>query len=107
MPGWIVRSVFPILTRLKGLRGTALDLFGYTDERRQERAAIIQYEQDLEALCQALSLDQRPLAIKIANVPQMIRGFGHVKSQSLEKATAERVALWQEWNQTPGSRTGA
>jgi indolepyruvate ferredoxin oxidoreductase len=107
MPAWIVRRAFPLLARLKGLRGTWLDLFGYTDERRQERAAIAQYVQDLDGLLQGLTIKQRSLAVEIASLPQMIRGFGHVKAQSVQKATAARATLWQAWHQTPGSRTRA
>lgn len=94
---WMLKAAFPLLARFKGLRGTALDPFGKTAERRMERRLIADYEADLDRLLAELTPERTDLAVKIAAVPQMIRGFGHVKEASLPPAEAERARLWAEW----------
>jgi indolepyruvate ferredoxin oxidoreductase len=88
--GW-VRSAFALLTRFKGLRGTALDVFGYTEERRTERALIVQYMDTLEELMAGLNANSLPAAIGVAAVAEQIKGFGHVKARHLQAAQQ----LWQ------------
>jgi indolepyruvate ferredoxin oxidoreductase len=100
--GWMLTAAFPLLTRLKGLRGTSLDLFGYTEERRMERALIGQYEASLDRLMLDLTPARLPLAVRIANVPQAIRGFGHVKDASVKTAKAEELKLWERWQAEAG-----
>jgi indolepyruvate ferredoxin oxidoreductase len=99
--GWMIRYGFPVLARLKGLRGTALDLFGASEERRMERALISQYEQDLEHLAGELTPARLPLAVEIASAPSEIRGFGHVKAASAEAAKPVRAKLWAQWDTRP------
>jgi indolepyruvate ferredoxin oxidoreductase len=96
-PGWMLDAVFPVLARLKGLRGSALDVFGMTGERRTERALITEYEAQVDRLAAGLTADRLPLAVKIAAFPQAIRGFGHVKEASLGPAKAEAKRLWKDW----------
>ncbi|GAA0784014.1 indolepyruvate ferredoxin oxidoreductase family protein [Marinobacterium sediminicola] len=84
-----------LLSRLKGLRGTKLDLFGYSEERKQERALIIEYRKRIEKLIVNLSTDNLQTAIAIAAVPQQIKGFGHVKERNLAQAK-ERWAMLEE-----------
>ena len=88
---------FPVLARLKGLRGTALDLFGYSDERRKERGLIADYEAEVARLISGLARERLPLAIQIAQVPQAIRGYGHIKEASVGPAKAEAARLWSQW----------
>jgi indolepyruvate ferredoxin oxidoreductase len=88
--GW-VRSAFALLTRFKSLRGTALDVFGYTEERRTERALIVQYMDTLEELMAGLNANSLPAAIGVAAVAEQIKGFGHVKARHLQAAQQ----LWQ------------
>ncbi len=85
---------FPMLARLKRLRGTPLDLFGYTSERRMERALIKDYERDMARLAQMERIDNLPDAIALARLPLSIKGFGPVKHANAEKAAKERGALW-------------
>lgn len=101
--------VFRLLARLKGLRGTRWDIFGYTDERRAERALIVEYEQDIAELLETLSHDRLPLALEIAALPQGIRGFGHVKAHAMQQAAKQRQALLARWrnNATFGAAQGA
>jgi len=86
-------SVFKLLKSLKGLRGTPLDLFGYTEERRTERALIREYEQAVEQLLQGLSPQNHALAVEIASLPEEIRGYGHIKMKSVAAARKKRGEL--------------
>ena len=94
---WMLDAVFPALARLKGLRGGPLDLFGRTDERKMERALIADFEGQLDRIVEGLDADRHALAVKIAQVPQAIRGFGHVKDASVGPAKAEAKRLWAAW----------
>ena len=97
--GWMLDYGFPVLAKLKALRGTALDLFGYSEERQMERGLIATYEADLDRIARELTPERLALAVEIAQVPQDIRGFGHIKQASVEPAMARREALWARWDQ--------
>ena len=92
-----VRSAFGWLTRLKGLRGGALDLFGRSEERRMERALITEYQACIEELLRGLTRDRLALAAEIARIPEDIRGFGHVKERHLKAARIKWDALMTRW----------
>ena len=85
--------LFRALAALKGLRGSMFDIFGYTQERRQERKLIGDYEALLEELMTALSPGKHATAVALAAIPEKIRGFGHVKLRHLKAAKAEEAAL--------------
>ncbi|MDP6350714.1 MAG: indolepyruvate ferredoxin oxidoreductase family protein [Alphaproteobacteria bacterium] len=88
--------VFPLLrllARLRRLRGTAFDLFGYTEERRAERRLIADYETTIAELAATLDQDNHALACRIAAVPDRIKGFGAVKRAKLDAAEAENRRL--------------
>ena len=89
---WMMR-VFGVLARLKGLRGTALDPFGYTRERRAERRLIERYEQVVSSLLDTLDHANHAVAVEIASLPERIRGFGHVKARSIEEAERREAEL--------------
>ncbi|MEM9319543.1 MAG: indolepyruvate ferredoxin oxidoreductase family protein [Pseudomonadota bacterium] len=89
---WIARAWGP-LARLKILRGTPLDPFGYSHERRAERALIRQYEADLDEILEKLTARTRDASVALARLPQEIRGFGPVKEAAMEKAALERDGL--------------
>jgi indolepyruvate ferredoxin oxidoreductase len=95
--GWMIDLVFPVLTRMKGLRGGPLDIFGMTEERRMERGLIVSYEAQLDRILAGLTPERLPLAARIAAIPQQIRGFGHIKEASVTVARADEKALWAEW----------
>jgi len=88
---------FRLLAKLKGLRGTAFDPFGYTAERRQERALIRDYEGLVDELLGGLSPANHSLAVKLASIPDEIRGYGHVKDAHLEKARRKWDNLLVQW----------
>ena len=92
-----MRSAFGVLARLKGLRGGAFDLFGYSEERRTERALINEYRACIEELLRSLNAGNRPLAAEIARIPEDIRGYGHVKARHLAAARLKWQALLQRW----------
>ena len=85
------------------LRGSALDIFGHTDERKTERALIAEYRASIEELLPTLTAGNRSLAAEIARVPEDIRGYGHVKERHLKAARAKWQALMQTWRSVPVS----
>jgi indolepyruvate ferredoxin oxidoreductase len=87
---------FKVLARLRFLRGTALDVFGRTEERRMERQLIDDYERSLTALSVRLTAGNLPAALELANLPEHIRGFGHVKLANVEKAKQRWQAIERE-----------
>ncbi len=91
---------FQVLARLKGLRGGRFDVFGYSEERRMERALIERYIEMTEKLVAGLSQSRHATAIALAQTPQEIRGFGHVKRASLEAAAVREARLWEAWEKT-------
>jgi indolepyruvate ferredoxin oxidoreductase len=94
---WVF-TAFRLLAKLRGLRGGALDVFGYTEERRTERALIGDYEKTVAALLDRLDAGNVALAAEIASIPEHIRGYGHVKHAHLDKARARQAELLAEWN---------
>lgn len=100
---WIGKA-FAVLARFKGLRGTPLDLFGYTDERKMERRLIRHYEQQLLALLNQLSPANHAVAVQIAALPAQIRGFGHVKEANVEKVKVLEAQLLAEFHKPSASQ---
>ena len=97
---WMM-GMFRVLAKLKGLRGTALDIFGRTEERRMERALIAEYEQTVETLLAGLKRDNLALAVEIASLPETIRGYGHIKATSAAAARAKRDELLARYRSIP------
>ena len=89
---WMMKA-FGLLAHLKGLRGTAFDLFGYSHERKDERRRIEAYFKLIDEVLNGLSPDNLALAVEIAEVPQLIRGFGHVKAKNAAEADAREASL--------------
>jgi indolepyruvate ferredoxin oxidoreductase len=91
---WMLR-VFGVLARLRGLRGTPFDPFGYSADRRLERQLIRAYEARVEELLGKISAENHSLALAIASIPDGIRGFGHVKRAHVEAAREKEAELLQ------------
>jgi indolepyruvate ferredoxin oxidoreductase len=89
---WMMKA-FGLLAPLKRLRGTPLDIFGYTEERRTERRLIADYEKLLGEILAGLTPARLPLAVGLASIPGKIRGFGHVKARHLAAAKQEEADL--------------
>ena len=101
-------AVVQVLARAcKGLRGTAFDPFGYTEERRTERALIREYEQTIEQLLAGLTPQNQPLAVQIASLPEEIRGFGHIKTRNVAAARKKRDELLQRFSARGVERAAA
>ncbi len=92
---WML-TAFALLARLKFLRGTAFDPFGYAAERRTERRLVADYEATLTEALARLAPANHALAVGLAAIPDKIRGFGAVKMQHLQSAKAEEAALLEQ-----------
>ena len=89
--GPLTLLLFKTLKHFKFLRGTPIDIFGKTAERKSERNLIIDYKKYLHSILSDWSEEKEKLAIQIANVPEMIKGYGHVKEKNMHIAKTE----WQ------------
>ena len=103
---WMMKA-FRVLAALRGLRGTPLDVFGYSAERRAERALIADYEALCRELAAGLTPDNFATALALAALPEKIRGFGHVKARAMAAAEEERRRLMEAWRTPPGLRQAA
>jgi len=99
--GSYMLPIFNILAKLRGLRGTWLDPFGYTQERRTERRLIEAYFDSVGRLASDLSSGQHATAVEIARIPERIRGFGHVKDRNLAAAKRAEADLRQNLSVAP------
>jgi indolepyruvate ferredoxin oxidoreductase len=89
---WMM-TAFRMLAPLRVLRGTPLDVFGYTHERRTERRLVRDFEALVREILERLTPDNHATAVGLAGIPQKIRGFGHVKDRNLKAAKAEEAEL--------------
>ncbi len=89
---WMM-GVFKGLARLKFLRATPFDIFGFTQERQLERKLIADYENALNEIATRLTRDNHAIAVTLAALPEKVRGFGHVKLRAYEEAKAESLIL--------------
>lgn len=94
---WMLPA-FRQLAKLKGLRGTALDVFGYGKDRKLERKLIEDYKKEVLGLLDNLREDNLHFATAIARLPQDIRGFGPVKEASIVEANKKREDLTAQYN---------
>ncbi|MCC0005370.1 MAG: indolepyruvate ferredoxin oxidoreductase family protein [Methylobacteriaceae bacterium] len=99
---WMM-SAYRLLAALKFLRGGALDIFGKTAERKQERQLLADYEKLLDELEAGMNAGSHALAAQLAAIPEKIRGYGHVKESHIQKAKAEEAKLLAKFRtpQTP------
>ncbi|MEI6738542.1 MAG: DUF6537 domain-containing protein, partial [Pseudomonadota bacterium] len=88
---WMM-TIFGVLAKFKGLRGTAFDMFGYSAERRMERQLITDYEKLIVDLIANTTAANYDIAVDLASIPEYIRGFGHVKQTHFSEANKR----WQE-----------
>ncbi|WP_346432247.1 DUF6537 domain-containing protein [Breoghania sp. L-A4] len=94
---WIF-SAFALLAASRRLRGTVFDPFGYTAERKAERALLARYMDDLALILNQLEEGNYGLLVELARVPDMIRGFGPVKEASMVRAHEKRAQLLGRFN---------
>jgi indolepyruvate ferredoxin oxidoreductase len=86
-------KAFTILAKFKFLRGTALDMFGYTSERKQERADVDEYRQLLDTLLSELDENNYGAALELARLAEKLRGYGHVKDRNREMLAVRKADL--------------
>jgi indolepyruvate ferredoxin oxidoreductase len=103
---WML-TAFRLLARLRGLRGTAFDIFGHTAERRTERRLIGEYEALLDELAAGLTQQNHAGAVELAALPLEIRGFGHVKEANLRRAKSKEADLIARFRAAPAPRVMA
>ena len=89
---WVF-TAFKLLAKLKRLRGSRFDVFGYTAERKAERALVTQYEATIEEIIAGLKKENHGIAVEIARTPEVIRGYGHIKERAMEAAAVHQAHL--------------
>jgi indolepyruvate ferredoxin oxidoreductase len=94
---WML-TAFKVLAKFKGLRGTALDVFGKTQERQMERALIVEYRASIDTLLETLNASNHALAVEVARVPELIKGFGHVKERNVKTARLQWAGLMKAFS---------
>ena len=102
-----VLPLFRLLAKLRSLRGTPLDLFGYSTDRRLERRLISEYEADIQQLLPSLNSYSHQDACELARLPAAIRGYGPVKEAAYDKAQPKRQELLARVSQTSDSQQQA
>ena len=95
--GPLMLTGFKLLKHLKVLRGTPLDIFGNTEEREMERALIGDYVASIDEVLAKLNANNHALALEIANLPDAIKGFGHVKARNVVAVRSKWSGLMEKW----------
>jgi indolepyruvate ferredoxin oxidoreductase len=99
---WVLKA-FGVLAALKGLRGGPFDIFGRSEERRTERESIERYRDTVARLLDRLGPENHAEAVEIARIPDMIRGFGHVKMRNVSLAAKREAELLAHYESAPES----
>ena len=93
---WMMKA-FGVLARMRRFRGTWLDLFGRTDERRRERQLIREYAALIDTIVTGLAPHNHAIAVELASLPEQIRGYGHVKARNVDAAKAKEAELLEKF----------
>ncbi len=89
LKGWFIVPLMHVLRHGKILRGTVLDPFGRQADRQLERRLIIEFERDVDAVLERLSLTTMDDAVALIRLYEKVRGFGHIKMRHFEEARPE------------------
>jgi len=95
--GPLMLTGFKLLKHFKVLRGTPFDIFGNTEEREMERALIGEYVASIDEVLAKLNADNHALGLEIANLPDAIKGFGHVKARNVVAVRSKWIGLMERW----------
>ena len=93
---WMLPA-FRMLAKFKIIRGTQLDIFGYTEERKAERSLIEEYIELVNDLSRTLTSANLDIAVQLGNIPDEIRGFGHIKQRNMDAAEKKRARLLEQY----------
>ena len=93
--------MFALLAKARVLRGTRFDPFGYTAERREERALIAEYESLVDTLLAGLDADNLEIAVTLAGLTDEIRGFGHIKAAAVQATRRKQQELLETFCRPP------
>ncbi|HEU4805034.1 MAG TPA: indolepyruvate ferredoxin oxidoreductase family protein, partial [Nitrobacter sp.] len=96
-----MKPVFRLLARMKGLRGTPFDVFGYSTERRLDRDLIAGYEKDVTFVLDRLSPVNVENAVALLSLPDRIRGYGPVKEKTVADAKVRYAELARDLADSP------
>jgi len=99
-----MRHAYAVLAKARFLRGTPFDPFGYTAERRAERAAIPDYQASMRRVAAKLAPERLETALELARLPQEVRGYGHVKAEQARQAELRRRQLLARLEAEPDTR---
>ena len=86
---WLMKA-FKVLARLRGLRGTLLDPFRKGEERQLARQLLSNYEADLQLISKSLTRDNYQAAMRLADWPEHVRGYGHIRAEHAAKVAPQR-----------------
>ena len=86
-----------MLARFKWLRGSFIDPFSYSDDRKLEQTIIAEYELLIDSLIISLTPERYVTTLALAELPQMITGFGHIKKNNYEKAKAREIMFLKQF----------
>ena len=89
---WML-SAFRVLARLRFLRGTPLDIFARSADRKLERELIAEYEKDVATVLDFLSPVTIDTALELLSLPDRIRGYGPVKEKAAKEAKVRHEKL--------------
>ena len=95
---WIA-TAYKVLAKARRLRGTPWDIFGYTAERKSERAAVVDFEILARRVVRQLTSKNASLAVQLAKLPQGVRGYGHVKERNHKAAEIKQWELLADFEQ--------
>jgi len=107
VPAFLAMPLFGVLKRFKWLRGTPFDVFGYTAERKAERALIAQYEATIDLVLGQVTPDNYTAAVKLLSLPDMVRGFGVVKHTAVQRYQQSREAALSQFRESAGRSNAA
>ncbi|MEW5964138.1 MAG: indolepyruvate ferredoxin oxidoreductase family protein [Pseudomonadota bacterium] len=107
LAGWWALPVLRLLARLRGLRGSWADLFGYTEERRRQHRRITDYEHLLDEIADRLSPETHATAVALAALPLEVKGYGHVEAASHARMKAKEADLLAALRGTEPARAAA
>jgi indolepyruvate ferredoxin oxidoreductase len=103
---WVL-PILRVLAKLRSLRGTKLDLFGMSADRRLERELLARYESLLDRVVAELDDSRFDVALELARLPERVRGYGPIKSAAAARASEAEQALWEQWAAPAATQTRA